>query len=216
MDLQDTMTEPTWRDVLDAMRVSLPDIDSDGVRVSTFTIEKNDISNMFEALRTGRGTKPGTYTRLRVDGRLWMSDTDAEQRDHRDFVYQVYSTRAERVLINGLGLGMVLSAVLAMPWVKHVDVVERDERVARLVGGHYALDPRVRIHTADAYEQARKWPPGTRWDAGWSDIWPDLCTDNLKDMARLNRSYGRRCTWHGCWGMGLLRRHRAADQRLGW
>jgi len=199
-----------WYEV---MTVDLPECEQDGLKVERFTIERNDIHNF----RLGaRATRPGTYTGLMLNGRLWMSDTDAEKRDHMNATHQMVSWRAKRVLINGLGLGMVLKAALTLDHVEHVDVVEIDERVIRLVGSHYAQDPRVHLHHADAYKQASCWSKGTTWDVGWSDIWPDLCTDNLESMSRLRRSYGRRTNWHDCWGRELLvaiqRREKVEDR----
>ena len=200
----------------DAMTVDLPEGELGGLRVERFTIAPHDPHNFLTALRSGRGTRPGTYTRLLLNGQLWMSDTDAEKRDHLEPLWHIQSNKARRVLINGLGLGMVLKAALTFDHVEHVDVVEIDERVVSLIGKHYAADPRVHIHYADAYEQAKRWAPGTRWDVIWSDIWPDLCTDNLPEMARLRRSYGRRCDWHGCWGRELLQRQARHEKRWGY
>jgi len=197
----------------DAMTVDLPECEQDGLKIERFTIEDNSIANF----KLGaRATRPGTYTGLMLNGRLWMSDTDAEKRDHMAVLHAIRGWEAKRVLINGLGLGMVLKAALTFPHVEHVDVVEIDERVVNLVGPHYAKDPRVHIHHADAYKQMTQWPVGTRWDVGWSDIWPDLCTDNLESMAKLRRSYGRRTNWHDCWSrdtLMVLQRREKAEER---
>jgi len=182
----------------DRMAVTVPEGEVDGIRVERFTIERGDLRNSLLALR-GRGIHPGTYTRLMKDGHLWMSDTTAERRDHLGAVHKADELKAKRILVNGLGLGMIVQAFLTMDHVEHIDIVEIDKRVIDLVGPHYAKDSRVNIIHADAYEQAKKWPKGTQWDVGWSDIWANPSTDELKEMAILNRSYGRRCTWHGCW-----------------
>lgn len=200
--------------IMDAMTVTVPEGELDGLRVERFTVEENSIENLRLAIKGGRSTRPGTYTALRDGGRLWMSDTDAEKHDHHAPLYKIMRTQADRVLINGLGLGMVLGAVLSFGFVEHVDVVEIDERVINLVGPHYA-DPRVTIHHADAYEQAKRWPVGTRWGVAWHDIWPHLCEDNLPEMARLHRSYGRRVDWQGSWGKTLLESHRDRGRRAG-
>lgn len=199
------------RDFYRAMTVDVPEGEYDGMKIDRFTIEPGNIHAGLMALR-GRGTPPGTYTRLRGDGKFWMSDTQAEKQDHIGAVMKADDLKAERILINGLGLGMVLKAFLTMDHVQHIDVVEIDERVIKLVGPHYAKDPRVNIIHANAYEQAKKWPSGTRWDVGWSDIWPDPSTDDLKEMAILNRSYGRRCTWHGCWYQDELQYQQRKDR----
>lgn len=187
------------------MTIDVPEGELDGMRVERFTIGEKSLHNAMADVRYGRGTRPGTYTRLMDGKKLWMSDTDAEKSDHADAVRNIWLISAKRVLINGLGLGMVLQAALTFDHVEHVDVVEADERVIKLVGPHYLKDPRVTIHHADAYEQAKRWPSGTRWDVGWSDIWENLDVANLSKMALLNRPYGRRCQWHGCWGQDFLK-----------
>jgi predicted membrane-bound spermidine synthase len=125
-----------------------------------------------------------------------MSDTPAEWRDHREFVWRLEDPRVRRVLINGLGIGMVIKAALHMPHIENVDVVERDERVIKLVAPHYA-DPRLTVHHDDAL--TARWAPAVRWDAIWNDIWPSISPDNLPDMARLHKRYARRANWIGSW-----------------
>lgn len=196
----------------DIMTVTVPEGACNGMEVKRFEVAPNNLNNLREALRGGRQTRPGWYTKLVGDGNLWMSDTDAEKRDHMEPLLMIQRCRAERVLLNGLGLGMVLQATLTFEHVRHVDVVECDERVIRLVGPHYTRDERVHIHHADAHEQAKGWPSGTRWDVGWSDIWGDYSVDDLPGMQRLNRSYGRRCGWHRCWQQDYLQ-HRAREER---
>jgi hypothetical protein len=170
----------------------------------------------------GRECRPGWYTRLadyndmQPDGgpQVWMSDTTAERMEHRDAVAHIEFLKARRVLINGLGIGMVLAAALTFDHVEHVDVVEFDERVIKLVGPHYTTDSRVNIVHADAYEQMYNWSPGPRmrWDVAWSDIWPSIDATNVEDMDRLHRYYHKRCQWHGMWArkecLALRREHR--------
>lgn len=194
-------------------QVTIPEGKLDGVRVERFTLSEADI--LATAWRLGaRAATPGTYTKLVMDGALWMSDTPAEFRDHSNAVYMIKRPETRRVLINGLGIGMVVKAAVDAPHVEHIDVVELDKRVVDLIGPHYEADPRVTIHHADAY--TIDWPKGTRWDVVWNDIWLDLCTDNLDLMAKLHRKYGRRAGWQGSWGKELLRRQRDQERRSGW
>lgn len=210
--MSEPLVKPTWSELIDALAVDLPEGELDGIKVERFEIERNSLTYMRSLIRDGnRAVRPGTYTRLVRDGSLWMSDTPAERRDHYEPLWPMWQYDAKRVLINGLGLGMIVNAALALPSVEHIDVVELDPRVAKLVGSHYESD-RVTIHVADAYEQMKLWPRGTRWDVGWSDIWANMSEDNLPEMARLNRSYGRRCDWHACWGQRLIQQER----RRGW
>jgi hypothetical protein len=192
--MSDTITRIGYHE---AMTIELPEIDADGVRVSRFEIGPPDVRSLLDMMsQGGRGrTKPGTYTRLDVDGRLWMSDTDDEKRDHAEPFWEA-QRRGGRVLIHGLGLGMVVKAVLALPQVEHVDVVEIDPRVVKHVGPHYAGE-RCTIHLGDAL--THQWPAGARWDVVWHDIWPTITGDNLPQMHRLHRRFGRRAGWQGSW-----------------
>jgi hypothetical protein len=194
----------------DAMRLELPPIDEDGVRVERFEI--SEAESRLAGLRAmigsggGRGRIPaGWYTRVFIDGALWMSDSPDEVHDHAAPFHEA-QRRGGRVLINGLGAGLILGGLLKLPNVEHIDVVEIDERIIRLIGPHYA-DPRVRIHHADAHEI--RWPAGTRWNVVWHDIWLDLTAENLPSMHRLHRRYGSRADWQASWGRSFLEAQRS-------
>ena len=73
-----------------------------------------------------------------------MSTTPFEQRTNRTAFYDATG----RVLINGLGLGMLLAAILRKPDVKRVRVIEHDADVIALVGPTFATDERVKSLTS--------------------------------------------------------------------
>lgn len=201
--------------LMDTMTVTVPEGISGNVAVERFEVEAGSIEGIRLAFQ-GRGVRPGIYTKLTRNGRLWMSDTPAEKRDHSFIAAVCARPETRRVLVNGLGLGMIVQSALANPAVEHIDVVEIDPDVIALVGPHYEASGRVTIHQADAYEQCKAWPKGSYWDAAWHDIWPDLCVDNLAEMAKLHRSYGRRTGWQGSWGKGLLESERDRERRGSW
>lgn len=183
-------------------KVELEDGEVDGVKIDHFEITKGSTGALHYALH-GRPVPHGVYTRLSADGVLWMTDTPAEISDLITAFHHLERATTKRVIINGLGLGMVLKATLALSHVEHVDVVEIDPRVVQLVGSQYQ-DARLTIHTADAYDV--KWPVGTCWDVAWHDVWPTICGDNADGMTRLNRRYGNRVNWQGCWVEDEVRR----------
>lgn len=200
----------------DRYRVDVPECDTGRVRVERFVVGESDMTNLRLSFE-GRDTTPGTYTALVVDGVFWMSDTDAEARDHFPIFRQL--GWCERLLINGLGLGMVLQAALDGENMHHIDVVEIDEDVIDAVGPHYAKRAAERgigltIHHDDAYTV--KWPKGSSWSCAWHDIWPTLCTDDLDEHAKLHRRYARRTGWQGSWGHELLLRRRRSQRSQGW
>jgi hypothetical protein len=107
---------------------------------------------------------------------------------------------------------MVVKAMLDLPNVEHVDVVESEAAVITLCGEAFKrYDSRLTIHHADCFEH--QWPVGTRWAVVWHDIWQDLCIDNIEEMKVLHRKFGRRCDWQGSWGRGLLEYQRRRESR---
>ncbi len=145
----------------------------------------------------GRGISPGTYTKLTYGGsrNVVMSDTPAEMRDHMMPVIKAQG----HCLVNGLGLGMVANAMLQKPEVFSVTVIENDPDVIKLVALHYKnkFGDKISIIEADALVYTP--PKGERYGAVWHDIWPSICSDNLKTMKVLHKKYGHRAEWQGSW-----------------
>ena len=189
---------------------TVPEGRSGKYRVEKFTVPPHDFHAWKAGLTGGRYVPAGDYTRLLHDDMKFdciMSDTPAEQRDH----FCAFGAAKGRVLINGLGLGVFLEAILEKPEVEQVTVIEISEDVIKLVGSHHVFrdDPRVEIIHADAMT----WRParGKRFECVWHDIWPTLCVDNLDDMKVLHRSYGQRCEWQGSWGKEWLQAERRRE-----
>lgn len=181
-------------------KVDIPEGKVDGWEVVRFIVTKKD--EELELLRSaisfssrGRYTPAGEYTALKHHGEIVMSDTPDEI---RDFLMAIRMARGN-CLINGLGLGIVLKAILEKEEVKHVTVIEKEPAVIKLVGTYFneMFGERVEIIEADAFDY--KLPKGTHYDMVWHDIWDNICADNLPEMQKLHRKYGRRCAWQGSW-----------------
>lgn len=174
-------------------QVSVPEGSKGAWSVERFTVNPSSI----EALRlsmSGRSIRAGEYTALRHKGRgVVMSDTPAEMQDHYGFI----RSATGHVLINGLGIGMCLNAALLKPEVTRATVIEIDADVIALVGPHYLKDSRVQIIHSSAFDYPP--PKGVRYGAVWHDIWDAICADNLSEMTRLHRKYGRLTEWQGSW-----------------
>ena len=182
-------------------------------RIQKFSIPPWDKKRMRMIMNEGVNRDPGSgdFTKLTEivpdageDGepkiKVWMSDTRAEILEHTPILNKFYYSRLikhKRVLINGLGLGLVVHAALTFDSIEHIDVVEHNADVIDLVGQYLTADPRVTIHLADAFDMY--WPPGTRWDFAWHDIWPSIDDQNLREMDHLMRKYKGRVAWQGCW-----------------
>ena len=187
----------TW---YDEYKVDVPERQSGDYCVERFEVTEDDAK--WERLRSIMAysarsvpVTPGWYTRLVKGSGLLMSDTPAEVQDHLEAIARAKG----HVLINGLGLGVVVQAMLEKPEVEHVTVIEVSPDVIALVGSHYKerFGDRLDIIEADALT----WQPpkGIRYDVVWHDIWDSICTDNLPDMHKLHRKYGRRTDWQGSW-----------------
>lgn len=170
-------------------RVEIPEQQVGDFRIEHFVTDAPDFASMLRGRPVPVGQK---FTRL-VRGRtLVMSDTPAEMRDHQIAAHMAKGS----VLINGLGIGMLLRAVLAKPQVTDVTVVEISVEVLAMVSPHYA-DPRITFVHADCFKYVP--PKGKRYDMVWHDIWDHITSDNLPQMHKLHRKYGRRADWQGSW-----------------
>jgi len=192
----------------------VPEMSVDGLVVERFVVGEVDgrlsiLRSMFSHGEKNRGVPPGEYTRLSVNGMLWMSDTPAEVGDLLGLFSAVRGASEAKgecsVLLHGLGLGVALKGCFENGATK-VTVVERDSRVLEHVGGFWksVYGERLELILGDAY--AWKPEPGVRWDCVWHDVWANICSDNLESMKKLHRRFGRRCDWQGSWCRAETRR----------
>jgi len=187
------------------IEIDVPDGTSGDWSVSTFTVTEKDAR--FENMRaacsfSGRWIMAGTYKRLMWRSRVVMSNTPAEIGDHYSFIHEA-RRRGGHILINGLGLGACLKAVLESNKVERVTVIERSPDVIKLVAPTHTVDDRVQVIEANAYTYMP--PKGVRYTTVWHDVWDTICADNLPGMHRLHRKYGRRTDWQGSWARELIR-----------
>ncbi len=181
---------------------------------------------------------PGVYTELLHDQRgLIMSDVPAEIAGALPFLDHAEQLRRGRVLITGLGLGIVPARLLAYGDIARIDVIEIDPDVIQLVTrgsrdqqapNAWAADPRLHVHPGDAHT----WLPGKRgrsgcalhdscrllpqatWNAGWFDIWDTVSPANLPSMHRLARHYCKRVERIWFWERPECEAMRARGQTL--
>lgn len=139
---------------------------------------------------------PGDFTRLLVGGEIIMSDTLMEQTSNLEVVSQVKFHTAHfgkcRILISGLGLGMILPPLLAAG--ADVTVLEKHRDVIDLVAPYYFPLEQHPAQLKIVHEDAFEWkvPRGLTWDLIYHDIWFNICDDNLNELATLKRRFARR------------------------
>ncbi len=213
--------EEWWRE----HKVSLPPGQRGRWAIEHFKVEAGTRLSYFRVY--GQDCPPGTYTRLvyykdgppeiaetlddmeNPAGQSFMTDTPGEIEDHGEVMAEI-RRRGGRVLIHGLGLGLIARFALDQPNVSHVDVVELDQDVIDLVAPHYR-DERLTIHRGDA--RTYEWPVGSRWSVVWHDIWGDYRVENLEEMASLRRRFAAMADWQASWSEEFLIGLRRAERR---
>jgi len=160
--------------------------------VSTFEVPKNNLSQMISVFKTGRGVPSGIYKMLKRNGVVVMTNTPDEIRDFTHF------TRIAKgsILINGLGIGCVVKVLLDKPEITNITVIEKSKDVIELVSPYFN-DERLTIINADAFDYVP--PKNEKYDYVWHDIWDYITSDNLPEMAKLHRKYGRKTGWQDSW-----------------
>jgi hypothetical protein len=146
-------------------------------------MEESRFFNIFQGNSLGY-TYPGTYVKLLVNNQLMMSDAPMERKTNIDFVRKAEG----RVLIAGLGVGLILKAILDKPEVSEVWVIEKYQDVIDLVAERFR-HPKLMIICADIFEF--NLPKTQKFDTIYFDIWPNICTDNLKEMSVLHRKFAK-------------------------
>jgi hypothetical protein len=193
----------TWKKIFDLPKivpVNVPDGMSGPWEIYSYSVSEQDEKFGFlRAMVSGsrRFVPAGSYKGLKRNNNIIMSNTPDEVRDCFGFFREAKG----KVLINGLGLGIALKAILnkvddnGNPMVTKVTVIEKSEDVTKLVAPSFENDKRVTIINDDALT----YKPSGNFDVAWHDIWDDVCADNLKEMHKLHRKYGRKTQWQGSW-----------------
>lgn len=213
-----------WRDGFPKMHTVFPDgVTQGNITIRHTTPSKEDaafagLRAMIAGNRMGRGSVQAgeTLCQLFIGDTLWMSDTPDERRDH----WAPKRQARGHVLIGGLGFGMVALAAALKPEVEKVTVIEINARIIAFVVPYLraalesqGVDP-DKLEVIEADLMAWKPPKGAKYQCIWFNIWADLCTDNLDEMATLNRRFGRRTEgYRGCWGETLLKIQRERENR---
>jgi len=184
------------------MSIDIPIPDGERGNWKVSTIEVTEVQAQLHNCNChGRPVDAGTYKSLSRNGYVIMSNTPMEIYDHLEFIYQAKGD----VLINGLGLAMCIFGILEKPEVQSITVIEKEQDVIDLVAPHIK-SKKVKVIHCDAFDY--QIPKGKKYNAVWHDIWDDLNPDNLTEMTKLKRKYGRHTEWQGCWGEYQCRRRR--------
>lgn len=129
----------------------------------------------------------GTYARLKMDGRVMMSDTPME----RVTAYPLLRAAHGDVLILGAGIGMLTSALLHDEDVRTVTVVDNKDHLLRHVdeylrSAYPKRADKLKRHYGDAFQP--EFAKGS-FDTVIADIWPTISLSNVPGVRALRSAY---------------------------
>ena len=191
------------------IEVDVPDGISGEWEIKTVEKKHDPLGDIMEAYHNaGRYVPPGTYKKLICEGATVMSNTPDEINDFRFFLQWAEGS----ILINGLGLGVLLKGLAEKEELTDITVIELSLDVVKLVGSTFANNPKIEIIQGDAFE----WQPpkGKRYTCVWHDIWNTICSDNIEEMKKLHRKYGRKAGYQGSWCRKECERLRREDRKI--
>jgi spermidine synthase len=145
----------------------------------------------------------GNYTRLVIDGQIMMTDTGMECYSNREFVKEARG----KVLVAGLGIGLILYNILDKAEVTEIVVIEKYSDLIDIVAPEIKNHPKIKIIHADIDE----WNPEKKemFDTIYFDIWADISTDNLPHIAALEKRFKKHLNkggWMNSWMKQYLKR----------
>jgi hypothetical protein len=164
--------------------------ESERFKLECFEVTESDVKHcqMLDRIHARMdydGLVVGWYVRLRRKDMcqdVVMSDTWMEKRSNRD----VLDHANGNVLIAGLGIGMVFSALTKKPEVTHITVVEKEQEVIDLVGSQFHYDNVTIVHSdIHNYETTEK------FDTIYFDIWDNICGDSWQEIKSLQKKFKR-------------------------
>lgn len=137
--------------------------------------------------------------KLAHKGRTLMTDSERERESNKEVVGEARGD----VLIAGLGLGMILCAILSKPEVNKVSVVEVSKDVCNLVLPHLykhlgKLANKLSVIEEDIYQ----FIPKGQYDVIYLDVWGDYSFNTYKQAEFLRSRFApylKDGGWMGSW-----------------
>jgi Tfp pilus assembly protein PilF len=132
------------------------------IEIEHYTITRSDV--LCELVRGGP-CEEETMAVLRVNGKAMMCDNLHERLSNQDIVEQARG----RVLIAGLGLGMILHPIIKNDAVSSVTIVEKEKDVITAITPILPKSSKLQVVCGDIFT----WKPedSARYDCIYFDIW---------------------------------------------
>jgi len=126
---------------------------------------------------------PGKYVKLRVNDELVMTNTPMEIRTNQEIIKEAKGN----VLIGGLGLGIILTAIAEKKEVTKIVVVEKESDVINLVVPFLTKKTKSKVKIIN--EDVFNFTTEEKFDVLYFDIWNTISYKNYDDMKLLTEKY---------------------------
>lgn len=144
----------------------LKDCEGERFKVNNFEITRDNWRAKLDRIPTGHYVRLIDKSEDVFSGRVVMSDTPMEKYTNSEFVHKAHG----KVLIAGLGLGMIILAIQDKPEVEEIVVVEKYDEVRDLVLPQLPLNDKVKVIIADAHDYV----PDQQYNTIYLDIWNSI------------------------------------------
>ena len=175
------------------MRDILPEGVMGTAKVEYFTISEAEASfaslkAMYDRNPLDRHLYAGDFVKLHVDGEMMFSDAGGERYSNREIVWNSHG----KVLIAGLGLGMILTKIASKPDVKYITVVEKSRDVIGLVESHIRKylgndSAKLEVVESDIFD----FVPCHKYNTIFFDIWGNYSGDTYEQTKKLHRRFSK-------------------------
>lgn len=170
----------------------LEDREINGYKLQNFHIKENDAYAIYHGIDTG------DHIRLVHNGEVVMSDTKMERLTNQEFLNEAHG----KVLIGGLGIGLILLPLLEDDEITEITVVEYSQEVIDMVSPQLPKCDKLRIVQGDVFTYV----PEHLYNTIYMDIWNSINSDvYMNEMVPLMDRYAAyvdytddQC-YMGCW-----------------
>lgn len=163
---------------------NMSEILKDG-RVGNFELSHFEITENDFRARFRQGIPCGEYVRLTNGWDCVMSNTPMEKRTNIDFVHNAHG----KVLIGGLGIGLILLAIQDKEDVSHITVIEKNIEVIELIKDQLPLNNKVEIVHADVFDYKPLFKYNTIYMDIWNNVNSTIYEEEMKPLIKRYRRY---------------------------
>ena len=154
----------------------------------TFAYDEIEVTKDYkEYSRIGYFKKPFSYLALTEGNNIWMSLNPNEIETMKPFVNKAHGN----VLVLGLGMGYVPFMMANKSEVKHITIIERDEKIIKLFNNvlfpHFINKNKITIIKDDAIKYTSK---NNKYNYIFADLWhnPEDGLDLFIKLKRINKN----------------------------